>query len=166
MAKKKFKTSVTECNLTPMIDVTFQLIIFFILVGQITSEDLAALIPPQPYASLADENASTKYNIIVNVPSKAGDDLKYVVDSRQKAMDAHTAETWFVAGVEVPISDDEALVVELQKYLTRFGEHQSEACVEIRSDRRVFYRDVERVLLAAGKAGISKMNITALVVDD
>ena len=165
MAKKKFKTSVTECNLTPMIDVTFQLIIFFILVGQITSEDLKPLIPPMPYDSLANQDASTKFNIIVNVPSEAGDDLKYVVDSEAKAVATHRAEMWFVSGEEVELDNDEALKDALVLRLAKFGEDQAEACVEIRCDRRVYYENVERVLLAAGKAGISKMNITALVDD-
>jgi biopolymer transport protein ExbD len=158
--KKKMETGVTEFNMTPMIDVTFQLIIFFILVGQIASEDLAPLIPPEPVKSLAAE-PSTEYNIIVNVASEAGD------DPNAMPIKAHSAKKWYVRGEELEVSDDKALVDELKKWLqTVPADKQSLACIEIRSDKRVFYQDVEYVLLAAGKAGIQKMNITALVEKD
>jgi biopolymer transport protein ExbD len=158
--KKKIDVGVKEFNMTPMIDVTFQLIIFFILVGQIASEELAALIPPEPVKSLAAESL-TEYNVIVNVASEAGD------DPRAEPFKAHSAEKWFVRGEALDVSDDEALTEELQKWLLTVPvEEQANACIEIRSDKRVFYQDVEYVLLAAGKAGIQKMNITALVEKD
>ena len=53
--KKKTNTGTTEeVNLTPMIDCTFQLIIFFIISAQMTSE-AAKLLPPKPVSSMAME---------------------------------------------------------------------------------------------------------------
>ena len=56
MAKKSVYSSAgqpvqVEFNMTPMIDVTFQLILFFILVGQVASDALARMLVPEPWTA-------------------------------------------------------------------------------------------------------------------
>jgi biopolymer transport protein ExbD len=55
MAKKKkiVGGGSMDINMTPMIDCTFQLIIFFILTAQIASEEVAKVAVPEPHHSMA-----------------------------------------------------------------------------------------------------------------
>ena len=149
-----------DFNMTPMIDVTFQLIIFFIIAGQMVSEELAALIPPKPYQSLASEELNNTRWRIVNISSKAGNDPN-AADS-----EAREADEWRVGGERIPINDREALVAKLLAEMARDQvppEEVRDLIVEIRADYRVPYSAVEPVLLALRDAGIGKMNITAIV---
>ena len=60
-------------NMTPMIDVTFQLIIFFILAGQMSSQELARTIKlSRPYRSQArkDVPEQGQNRVVVNVVSR------------------------------------------------------------------------------------------------
>ena len=76
MAKSAaFRTSSGEVdfNMTPMIDVTFQLIIFFILAGQMSSQEMARTIKlSRPSASQALKRDSTAAlnRVVVNVVAR------------------------------------------------------------------------------------------------
>ena len=147
-------------NMTPMIDVTFQLIIFFIVAGQMASQALAKLVPPKPWESQARELKKGQFDqpnrVIVNVlssdperkspdPSLSGTALKYKVDAADIAPD-----------------DIDALVAILeQRKNNALADGFKEFFVEVRAHYTVYYRDVEPVLKAAAKAGIPKMSITA-----
>ncbi len=57
-------------NMTPLIDCTFLLIIFFVLTSQIASDSLAMLELPRPFASMAVSNDRREVRrLIVNVLS-------------------------------------------------------------------------------------------------
>lgn len=59
-------TDVPELNMTPMIDVVFQLIIFFMLVTNLEAEDIEALVVPK--ASKAEEDKVVqKDRLVVSV---------------------------------------------------------------------------------------------------
>jgi len=158
MAKKRIAGSgELECNMTPMIDVTFQLIIFFIIAGQMVNDKIKALIPPDPYESVAVEMPS-KNTVIVSIVSSAGNDP----DARDE--DARKAEMWFVEGQRVEVGKTEDLVKRLLYVLSKMSqEARDNPIIEIRCDHRVQYSDVETVLLAARDAGIPDMRITAVV---
>ena len=158
MAKKRIAGSGdVEFNMTPMIDVTFQLIIFFIIAGQMVNEKIKALIPPNPYESMAVE-MSSENTVIVNIVSRAGNDP----DARDE--DARKAEMWFVEGEEVEVGKTADLVTQLLYVLSKMPqEARDNPIIEIRCDHRVQYSDVETVLLAARDAGIPDMRITAIV---
>jgi biopolymer transport protein ExbD len=167
MAKeKKIDSGVQEFNMTPMIDVTFQLIIFFILAGQMASQDIKALIPPKPFHSEASEALQPEQRVIVNIVSKASD------DANADDIDARDASIWYVGSANLPepveIAADPTNRQELFETLeAAYGaappDLQEEFTIEIRCDHRIQYRSVETVLMAAGEAGIPKMAITALV---
>ena len=64
-------------NMTPMIDCVFQLIIFFILAGQVASQSLARVDLYKPWKSQAQKwNEKDPNRVIVNIPSKAGPEEK------------------------------------------------------------------------------------------
>jgi biopolymer transport protein ExbD len=166
MARKKVESGVQEFNMTPMIDVTFQLIIFFILAGQMASQDIQALIPPKPFHSQASDALVPAQRVIVNIVSEASD------DPNAPDRDARDASGWYVSSANLPepemIAADptyrqKLIDVLAQAYAGCPEDLREEFTIEIRCDYRIQYRSVEMVLMAAGDAQIPKMAITALV---
>jgi len=161
MAKKGvFQTSDTEVsiNMTPMIDCVFQLIIFFILAGQVASQALARVQIYQPQHSQAQEWSQKDTNrVIVNVTSMVSPD-----ERDASAPLAGQAKAYLIAGKKYEVGDIPGLAEELKRRAQPYLEKGGEFFVEIRADQRVDYRDVEPVIWAAAEARIPKMNITAL----
>jgi len=133
-------------NMTPMIDVSFQLIIFFILASQMASETLAKLELHRPYQSVAaaQSDQAGGGRTIVNV-----------------LLGAHEADpcVYKIEGRLIPAGH----VDELLEALTSRRQAAADPAVEIRADRRVLYGAVEPVLEAAARAGYTRMHITALL---
>lgn len=146
-------------NMTPMIDCVFQLIIFFILAGQVASQSLARVVLPEPQASQAQKWSEQDRNrVIVNVPSMAGRD-----NPDQHSPMASQAREYLIGGAPCKAGDADALVAEFQRRYQPFKEKNMDYFIEIRADKRVSYGDIQPILWAAGKAGIPKLNITALL---
>ncbi len=157
MAKKRQQSDNIEFNMTPMIDVTFQLIIFFIIAGTIVSDELAALKVPKPTETMAREEFNKIPHLIVNIVSSAG-------DTESEDPDTSLAKYWFVNRKEIEPTDIEMLKDEMRVVFDKVPvDKRPKFAVEIRGDYRVQYGDIEMVLLAAAEVGIPKMNITAIV---
>ncbi len=148
-------------NLTPMIDCTFLLIIFFILTAQIVSQQLPDVqLPTLMKAETEERTGENPPNqIIVNVLS-AHDDPK----AAQRAI--LPGEAWrYKVGLETVNVGD---VTHLEEIFRRRSENAKakgfkEIFVEIRADSRVNYGAVAPVMMAAAQAEIEKMNITTKV---
>lgn len=142
-------------NMTPMIDCTFQLIVFFIIASQIASKSLAQLDLHRPEVSQAipSEKMKTPNRVIVNVLSGAGG------KGANPAL-IGKARRYEIDGNPIAVGDFARLV----EFLTRRKRESASADfrVEIRADHRVSFMDVQPVMLAAAEARIVKMNITAL----
>ncbi len=171
MAKNSvFKKGATggevEFNMTPMIDCTFQLIIFFILSASVLSDALADLELHRPFESQASDNKDLNKlpnRLIVNVVSDAVDK-----DDRDSP-ESSRAKEYMITGKKYKIGDREALVNRIREgaEVAKKNGH-SDYFVEIRADHRVNFGAVQEVLkaAAAGGGGVrginTKMNITAL----
>ncbi len=136
-------------NMTPLIDCTFLLIVFFILASQMASSALSQLQLHRPVRSQAIVPASPPERVIVNIIS---------ID---ESVTSTRASHYEIDGVAISLDRVDLLTHELNRRLIRAGE--AEFFVEIRADSRVWYGDVFPVMSAATDAGISRMNITALV---
>ncbi len=173
MAKKKNKVAAGDVsvNLTPMIDCTFQLIIFFILTTQFASAALAPLLPPKPEESIAQENQAQPgemtNKVIVNVVSRVAPDEK-----NPDLREARRGKHYYIAG-HGPQGDgiiqiaDEATLTQIFSQELRSamesGVKKKDFQVEVRADKRVTFSYVQPVINAAASAGIGNMKITALV---
>jgi len=155
-------------NMTPMIDCTFLLIIFFIITSQSASEMLAKLILPKPDYCQAEgtDTSETPNRVIVNILSAEAEEDK---EFKGVAMPGQ-ASKYKIAGEVIDVGD----VVHLTEIITRYKQNWEKSCakygakkedffIEIRSDKRVRYRDVEPVLAAAGDANLVKMKLSAEV---
>jgi len=143
-------------NMTPLIDCTFLLIIFFILASQMGSDSLAQLELPRPHASQAvsSDRRQTR-RLIINVIS--AEPSEGVFGGYRLGQ----ASAYKVEGRLVEIGDVETLAAIIAARRAEAGEDELQ--VEIRADRRVQFGHVQPAMDAALEAGVSRVNITALL---
>lgn len=72
MAKKKRKdvTESGELDMTPMIDVVFNLLIFFLIISDLTQKDMAQLTLPIANMAAEDEDNDPDDRIIINIDNQ------------------------------------------------------------------------------------------------
>ena len=167
MAKKSVYSSTgpvqVEFNMTPMIDVTFQLILFFILVGQVASDALAKMIVPKPVESQAQDPGAVKQpnRMIVNIvsASKSDRDDGSSKDPAGRQLGFYQVDSANV-GRDPGLRKMEDLIV---KRLAKLKPAEKNTFyIEIRADKRLPFSVVHSVLALAGRKGVPLMNITAI----
>lgn len=128
-------------NMTPMIDVVFQLIIFFLVASHLARQEtqVAVDLPTAASGHQEDEQPELR-RVVVNVLPGIGTDGRVQVGGR---LLTHT--------------ELDAMI----QYESRSGDRGLE--VRIRSDRRMPYRAVEPILLSCARAGV--WNVTFAVVE-
>lgn len=140
-----------QANLTPMIDVTFLLIVFFVLVSQIVEVEHVDMQLPQPpdapTASQGDEQ-----RVVINIVPGEGDAIAgYRVGTRQFA------------------ASDRG-VSQLQQRLTTLYAANESLQINLRADRETQYRWIDPVMNAitnaaqqAGRSDVpAKVNLVVL----
>jgi biopolymer transport protein ExbD len=171
-------------NMTPMIDCTFQLIIFFILAAKLANADLAELLVSDPHKSKAvvpDEKTgegglqNIPNKVIVNVVNVYGKDKKRpdLLQSREvAAYIVGTNEFWLKPNKKgkkvVTLEQAYRSLVDLLKKRKDNARSMGydKFFVEVRGDRDIQYFDIQPVLEAAAVVGIANMNITAIADKD
>ena len=150
-------------NYVPFIDVTFNMIIFFVLTSEVANATLSRVLVSSPEESQAvkrDKVASN--NVVINVVSRA-------LDNRQADPQfAAQALQYEVDGTVVAIGETDKLIEAIkdrrgryQKLMAGAMGVKGEFFVEIRADYRIDYNEVKPVLVAISKAGVPRMAITA-----
>jgi len=153
-------TGDVSINMTPMIDVVFQLMIFFILSSQLASPEISQkIVLPKPHEEkIIPEREVKESRVVVNILAKE-DDRNHGRD--EKVMPGDLAH-YEVSGLK--ISETEAAeklkaIIEARSAAARKAGNK-EFHVEVRADHRVAYEHVARALVAAGAAGVEKAYIT------
>lgn len=157
----KSQGGLIDLNLTPMIDCVFQLILFFILTSQVASQLLAPVQLAHPLQSkaISEDDVEAPHKVIVNVVSAEGD------KDSSDPMVRGRASMYKINNKEFrtqPI-DMDALTAELRTTREQSNVDEDTFFLEIRGDRKVHFAYFEPVMIAAGDAGIRKMNISAQV---
>jgi len=144
-----------QFNMTPMIDVTFQLIIFFMLTTQIASAEFVQMKLPKPFKSVAKEIKENK--AIINVVPYPEKDI--AADESKLGL----AQRYQVGGERIELHNLEKLVglLKAKKAASPDPKHFS---VEVRADLRIHYSQIQPILRALQEARMERMRITALVV--
>ncbi len=135
-----------QANLTPMIDVTFLLIVFFVLVSQIVEVENVDLNPPE-LPEPASVRPGEEQRAVINVkPGIGGKAAEYRLGARSYPVTK--------AGVEL-----------LTEQLTSLFEQSPSLRINLRADQRTHYQFVQPVLHAVTTAAmrVDKMNITPRV---
>ena len=124
----------TGANLTPMIDMTLLLVVFFILVSRITSVEQIPLELPSPFDPAANP-APGAPRLVVNIPGDDYGTATGVIYDQQK------------------YSFDEGDLDLLTGAIAARLEVMPELQVNLRADRRVPYESVAPVMNALAMAG-------------
>ena len=144
-------------NMTPMIDCTFQLIIFFMLVTQMVSAEFVQMKLPAPINPIVVQ-LEDKNRVIINV----------VPYSAQQVADNPAfngkSQGYSIGTTKIDRGDVEKLkrlILQARDELVKKGFKAEDFAVEIRADRSTHYLEVLPVLEAVGAAQIEKMRISA-----
>ncbi len=122
-----------RANLTPMIDVTFLLIVFFVLVSQIVDVEHVEMNLPKPNDP-ASEKPSEDQRVVINVmPGPLGEVNGYKLGTRV-------------------YSADEAGMAGLTARLAQLYEANPTLDVNLRADRATHYKWVQAAIQAVGEA--------------
>jgi biopolymer transport protein ExbD len=135
--KKPMGTGVVCVNMTPMIDMVFNLLIFFILTSQFVKLEVENVVLP-PSTTATTKDYTIFRNVVINVVNRDG------------------------AG-EVIVFGKVMTPQEITDHLRELKESAEgrQMNVILRADAEVPYEDVARVMLAAGSAQIQGWWITA-----
>ena len=157
MPSKVFQRGPTkpQMNITPLIDVVFLLIIFFMLVNNIISEQSVQMIVPELEDPSTQEMAEVG-KIIVNIAP-----AEYAHRDRVDNPLAFDGESRFIrVGLQTFAADDLDGVTEALEQ-ARAGDPDIE--VVLRSDGALYYGVVQPVMGAITRAGIDKVNMVAFM---
>ena len=134
MPKRKIEEATpTEFDMTPMIDVTFQLIVFFLIANDLSKKEVVDLQLPQAMHGEEDKDDTTHKRVILNIKKPATPDQKLPVV--------------FVKGNEIGLK-------ELDRFLQGFADLDREAgpgspsaiYALIRADKETPWQHVQYVM--------------------
>jgi biopolymer transport protein ExbD len=134
---KHVKTKNQLLNMTPMIDVVFLLIIFFIVSSNLIQQDVSVEMELPNAETGREENPAETERLTINIPQSGQ----------------------LLAGT-VPITSDELR----QLFAKTKAKSEKSLEIRIRTGKDVPYRDVESVLVLAAESGIA--NVTFAVKKD
>jgi biopolymer transport protein ExbD len=147
-------------NMTPMIDCTFQLIIFFILTTQIASADYVRVELPRP-----DNNVAKEYELnkaVVNVVPYSKKHVAADSSLRGAAMEYRLgADRFRKEQVGQLVGALTRLRRERELRKAAGGGKAGQFVVELRADRSIYVSEVEPVFQALRAARLGRMYITA-----
>ena len=146
-------------NMTPMIDCTFQLILFFMLTTQTASAEYVDVNVPKPYQSVGRkiEPDGKSVDVLVSVAPYSRTEI-----AQDKTGSLKGDVKFFQLGtLRIRPEQRDRLVLELKRIKRREAK-DCEMIVEIRADRSIEYGLVEPVLQAITAAEIGTMRLTVM----
>jgi biopolymer transport protein TolR len=145
-----------EANMTPLIDVTFQLIIFFLLVNQIVAVETEKMLVPELSQPKTRELGEVD-RVTVNIAP-----MDFDVQTRQPVL-AHEGRARLVkiGMYEFAVSD----TVGIAAFLAAEKLRNPEIEILLRADAALYYDAVQPVMAAITQAGISTVNLVAYLPD-
>ena len=131
-----------QVNLTSLVDVSFLLIIFFVLISRFTSAENIKVELPQPEHSVA---------AVMEFPDRVVLNCRFFTTGPDRQ-----GTVRYLLG-PIPIED----VGELRGQLQAVKQQRPDVQVILRADRRIRYQHIRQAMAAIAEAGISNMNIAA-----
>jgi len=141
-------------NMTPLIDITFQLIIFFMLVSNIIAQESVEMIVPELENSKARELGEVERVIVNIVPMPF--DRKHREKGAPLDMEG-TASQVLIQYHQYDADDLDGIRAELADVKEQNAERQ----VLLRADGALYYQDVQPIMDAISAAGINTVNVVA-----
>ena len=168
--KRRSGSGAVTINMTPMIDCTFLLIIFFILTTQIVKDGIDKIIVPKPMsphmAKSEDKDVPPNVAIVNVVASEKVGDKSWTVGGLQGSSDPDEARQishYSISGERIKSYAIKTrlpvILKEKQEKAKKAG--YDELVLQVRGDAGLPYIYVSAVFNAASRAGVVKMNLTA-----
>jgi biopolymer transport protein ExbD len=117
-------------NITPLIDICFNLIVFFSLASLAAKKETAATVVLPQAAKFDTHDRDSTRRLVITVNDK---------------------RRMFVAGEEIARNDVERLVAD------RAGDNPSGCEVRVRADETVPYSDIKPLILACARRGVTNL---------
>lgn len=135
-----------DMDITPMIDITFLLLIFF-LVSSTTSAQSALELPPARHGS----GVSDRTSVIITVADRGGPGpaLVYLGDGRQGK----------------PLSEDEDLMADEIAHAVEQGLQSGKVSVLVKAEKGVKHGDAWRVYTAVGRVEDVQLHVAVLEIE-
>jgi len=147
-----------EMNMTPMIDVVFQLIIFFMLVNNMISEETVQMIPPDLEKPKAVEIGEMKKLTINLAPTEVANrdrkDNPYDIDGLVQFVQIGPLEKFAPGDIEGMSAFLKAAVADNPKLE-----------ILLRADGALFYEAVQPIMEAITQAGIRKVHMVTYLTE-
>lgn len=151
-AAEEAKEEEVQLDMTPMIDCVFQLIIFFMLVTEMVSQDISQLILPSAQQAIADDTPPDN-RLTVNVLLKRQSDDSF-------------ADVFEIKRRPLSLQQMNEEVLRHAQATRPSGERLSNGSVLIRADAKVEWKSVQEVQKACMEARLWKIDIGAARIDD
>jgi len=163
-SSKIYKKGKADCefNMTPLIDVTFLLIIFFMLVNNIIAEAEVEMLVPELDNSQVQDIDEDKRVIINLVPSfEETSNERFDMDNAMRV-------SGYADKVKVGISEFSLLesLEPLANHLKEIKAARPQVEFVLRADAATEYQYVQPVMEAITAAGIGKVNLMAYLPDE
>jgi len=156
-----------QFNLTPMIDVVFILITFFMLICRtIGQENYKMTIPDQcAEAVLPEQSDEQAFTVSVFFPSSSlesvGAEAPFDKSAPVYAVRAEVFDPQSAASQENP----DLLIAEMATQISRAAKKKEADMVHLRADKNLTYAQVQPVLQAMAQAQIRTVRLAAFRVD-
>lgn len=145
-------------NMTPLIDVTFQLIIFFMLVSNIIAQESVEMIVPKLDDPKTRELGDVERLTVNVVPLPF--EMKFRGQGNPLDMEG-TATQVLIQLREYTPDDLEGIRAELAEVKEKTPDRQ----ILLRADGAIYYQDVQPIMDAISAAGIETVNVVAKMPD-
>ena len=148
-------------NITPLIDVVFLLIIFFMLVNNIVSEETVDMILPEIEDSQARELGEVD-RIVINVAPEP-----FTRKGREEFPLTHTGTASYIKGGTGSNSRFEFNDLPgITEKLKQVKAQRPDVEVLLRADGAIYYDVVQPLMAAVTSAGIETVNLVAYMPED
>ncbi len=149
-----------ELNMTPMIDVVFLLIIFFMLITDLTQQDLEQLELPAAASAVPDQPDPEVVRPVINIL-----DTGEMIVKRERKYDPEQDD---LREIEVYLSNQAHLMPTRPLNADGSGPRVPDHPLLIRADRNAEFKYVQRVMELCSKKGIQiwKLELAAAEVQD
>jgi biopolymer transport protein ExbD len=156
-----------DTNLTPLIDITFQVVLFFMLTQRIVSDEIVQMEVPDvndPHTRELGEQA----RLIINIAPQT----RAIPEAGQTKPDPldHSGNAAFVkvGQKQFNTTDLEGIRNEIQKAREAFKPTKefTELQVNLRCDSALFYNEIVPIMNQITLAGVETVNLVALLPED
>jgi len=169
---KRFHAEEMEMNITPMIDVVFQLLIFFIVVSEIASQDRVDGLT-LPAATQAKEEQVMPDRLVINIARRERVDAK---DGQRKMLDVvyiskrekKMVPLIWVSKTKKAIHPDDEVGKHFRverKYRAVGEAEESKQPILFVADRFVQWKTVQDVMERAGLLGFRKLSFSVKMAE-